>query len=258
MGKRIAVITGASSGIGRCFALTAEKHGKYDELWAIARREDRLEELKSLVNVPVRPLPMDLTDRENLKKYAQLLETERPEIDLLINCSGFGKFCGTFEVPLEENQNMVDLNCTALMSMCQISEPYMNEGSHIVNLASVAAHQPIPYINVYGATKAFVLSFSRALNRELKSRGISVLAVCPFWTATEFFERAIIPGRKPVVRKYDALYKPEYVVSCAWRDLEKGKDVCKPGLTAKAEMAGAKLLPHRNVMDIWQKEQGLE
>ena len=201
---------------------------------------------------------MDLTDRENLKKYAQLLETERPEIDLLINCSGFGKFCGTFEVPLEENQNMVDLNCTALMSMCQISEPYMNEGSRIVNLASVAAHQPIPYINVYGATKAFVLSFSRALNRELKSRGISVLAVCPFWTATEFFERAIIPGRKPVVRKYDALYKPEYVVSCAWRDLEKGKDVCKPGLTAKAEMAGAKLLPHRNVMDIWQKEQGLE
>ena len=66
MGKRIAVITGASSGIGRCFALTAEKHGKFDELWAIARREDRLEELKSLVNVPVRPLPMDLTDRENL------------------------------------------------------------------------------------------------------------------------------------------------------------------------------------------------
>ena len=99
----------------------------------------------------------------------------------MVNASGFGKFRAVVDTPLETNLNMVDLNCQAVMALCQLTVPYMPRGGQIINIASVAAFQPIPYINVYGATKAFVLSFSRALNRELRSQGVRVMALCPFW-----------------------------------------------------------------------------
>ena len=100
--------------------------------------------------------------------------TEPVEVGLLVNASGFGKFRAVTDTPLETNLNMVDLNCQAVMALCQLTAPYMPRGGQIINIASVAAFQPIPYINVYGASKAFVLSFSRAMNRELRSRGVRV------------------------------------------------------------------------------------
>ena len=127
-----------------------------------------------------------------------------------------------------------------------------------MNIASVAAFQPIPYINVYAATKAFVLSFSRALNRELKSRGIGVTAVCPFWTKTEFFNRAIDESENPVVKKYTAMYEPEQIVGRAWRDLKRGRDVSKFGFVARFQAALAKILPHSFVMSYWMRQQKLK
>ena len=203
--KKIAVITGAASGMGRRFAETVKEWGSFDEVWAIARRADRLEELKETVEYPVRAIALDLTDRSSFDTYAALLKEEQVEVALLVNASGFGKFCAAMNTPLSVNLNMVDLNCQALMAMCQLTVPYMGEGGRIINIASVAADQPIPYINVYAATKAFVLRYSRALNRELKSRGIGVTAVCPFWTKTEFFDRAINTDEEPVVKKYAAM-----------------------------------------------------
>ena len=105
--------------------------------------------------------------------------------------------------------------------------------------------------------KAFVLSYSRALNRELKPRGIRVMAVCPFWTKTEFFDRAIRPGEETVVKKYAAMYDPSDVVDRAWRDAKKGRDVSIYGFTARAQSLLVKLLPHSLVMDVWQKQQKL-
>jgi len=122
----------------------------------------------------------------------------------------------------------------------------------------VAAFQPIPYINVYGATKAFVLSFSRALNRELRPRGAAVMAVCPFWTKTAFFDRAVVSEEKPVVKKYVAMYDPEDIVTRAWRDARRGKDVSKYGFIARFQAALTKILPHSLVMDVWMAQQGLE
>jgi short-subunit dehydrogenase len=133
----------------------------------------------------------------------------------------------------------------------------MEKGSKIINIASVAAYQPIPYINVYAATKTFVMYFSRGLNSELKSSGIRVMAVCPFWTKTAFFDRAVLDG-EPVVKKYVAMYEPEDIVKRAYKDLKKGKDVSMYGFKARMQTLLVKLLPHSLVMKIWKKQQKLK
>ncbi len=255
--KNIAVITGASSGIGKQFALTLKDQGKFDEVWVIARNLRRLEALKKEIPFPLKAISLDLSDRASLKTYETLLAMEKPNITLLINCSGFGKFCATMDSPLDTNLNMMDLNCGAVLAMCQLSVPYMEHGAKILNVASVAGMQPIPYINVYGATKAFVLNFSRALNRELKKEGISVMAVCPFWTKTHFFDRAINEDEERVVKKYIAMYTPEQIVERAWRDMKRGKDVSMYGFKARAQGLMVKLLPHSLVMSVWMKQQEL-
>lgn len=260
MTKKVAVITGASSGIGKRFAETVERAGSFDEVWVIARRPDRLAALKDKIPFPVRPLALDLTDRESYDVYASLLREEQPEIGLLINCSGFGKFCATLDVPLSENLNMMDLNCGAVMAMCQLSLPYMNCGGNIINIASVAAYQPIPYINVYAATKSFVLSYSRALAREVKGRGVCVCAVCPFWTKTEFFNRSVVKDTDggTVVKKYIAMYEPEQIVDRAWHDALRGRDMSRYGFKAIMQGFLTKLLPHSLVMNVWQSQQKLK
>lgn len=255
--KKIAVITGASSGMGKRFVETINEYGKkLDEVWVIARREDRLKELKCAY--PIRPVALDLTDRKSFDEYRALLEEEKPEIALLVNASGFGKFNATLDSSVEENLNMVDLNCQALMAMSQISITYMTKGSSIINIASVAAYQPIPYINVYAATKAFVLYFSRALNQELKKQGIAVMALCPFWTKTEFFNRAIEEDKDKVVKKFVAMYYPDQLVKRAWRDLKRGKEVSQYGFIARGQTLLTKIMPHSFVMWYWMNQQKLK
>lgn len=257
--KNIAIITGASSGIGKVFATTLASHGEYDEVWAIARNVERLEALKEEIPFPVRPISLDLSDESFIEKMKGMLEEEKPNVKILINCSGYGKFEATEKVPLEDNLGMIDLNCRALTAMTLLALPYMEKGAEIIEIASVAGFQPIPYINIYGATKAYVLSFSRALNRELKGRGIRVLAVCPFWTKTAFFDRAIKKDEEAVVKKYVAMYEPEFIVKTAWKTLEKSKrDFVVPGFKAKMQVLAVKILPHSLVMSIWQSQQKLK
>jgi short-subunit dehydrogenase len=256
--KRIAVITGASSGMGRRCVETCGEMGPFDEVWVIARSREKLEELRRIVPYSLRVMAMDLTDRHSFDIYAAALAEEPVEVGLLVNAAGFGKFRGVMDTPLDVNLNMVDLNCQALQALCQLTVPYMSAGSHILNFASVAAYQPIPYIDVYGAGKAFVLSYSRALNRELKSRGVTVTAVCPFWTKTAFFDRAIDPDKEPVVKKYDVMYDPKDVVAQAWRDVKRGKDMSRYGGVARVNGILAKLLPHSFVMGYWMRQQRLD
>lgn len=254
---KVAVITGASSGMGKEFALKLNTFGTFDEVWLIARREDRLNEVAKDLKVPCRVLSLDLSKQECLNEYKNLLEQVKPEIKLLINCSGFGKFCRTDEVSESVNLNMIDLNCKAVVYMCQASLPYMTKNSNIINIASVASMQPVPYINVYAASKAFVLSFSRSLNREFRNQGIYTTAVCPFWTKTEFFDRAVKEDKNDVVKKYVVMYKSEQIVKRALRDAKKKKDVSKFGFIARFNMFLAKVLPHSFVMSYWQRQQKL-
>ena len=157
--KKIAVITGASSGMGRRFAETVDTFDRFDEVWVIARHEKALEELRDRVPYPIRALALDLTDRRSFQTYADALAEEPVEVGLLVNASGFGKFRAVVDTPLEVNLNMTDLNCQAVVALCQLTAPYMPRGGQIINIASVAAFQPIPYINVYGGGESVVKKY---------------------------------------------------------------------------------------------------
>ncbi len=251
---KIAVITGASSGMGREFAVQLASQEQFDEFWIIARREARLEELKKELSVPCRVLPMDLTDEAALESYSLLLKQEQPEVSLLINAGGFGRFGRYDQIPLEDCMDMIDLNCKALVSMTQRTLPYIPDGGRILQVDSLSAFQPVPYLNVYAATKAFVLSYSRALKAELKDRNIQVLAFCPGWVTTEFFDHAYLTG-KEAVTYYNKVFTAEQVVKDALKTLKKGKDVCVPSWQNKLQVLGVKLLPTKLVIKVWMKQQ---
>ena len=257
--KNIIVVTGASSGMGKAFLLQIlEKEKDIDEIWAIARREERLVELKNKADVRIVPFVLDLSSETDLKRYKEKLAEEVPNIVILANCAGFGIFDHGENISTKDKLNMIDVNVKAPVAMIDLSLPYMRKGSRIMNIASCAGFQPIPYINDYAATKSFLLSYSRALNRELRYRGIHVLAVTPYWTKTEFFDRAIDDKKKKVVIHYNAMYDPAKVMSLAIRDLYTGKDVSIYGFVNRAQRVLTKILPHSFVMKFWMGQQKLD
>lgn len=250
---KIAVITGASSGMGQEFVYALDREERFDEIWVIARREHRLEELKSKCRNPIRPLVWDLEKRESLYAYRELLEKERPEVAVLVNAAGFGLFGVFEEMDMDRQLDIIDLNARALTEMCYLSLPYMKEGGRIWNMGSMSSWQPVPYINVYGASKAYVLSFSRALGKELEKRGIRVTAVCPGWITTEFFEHAV---HDDTIRYYNRFYPPEQVIAKAMKDMKKGKPVSVLGLPERLQVQLVKHLPTSFIMNAWCKQQG--
>ena len=250
---KIAVITGASSGMGREFVYAIDKEFDLDEIWVIARREEKLKELGENCRANVRPIALDLADRESFAVYKGILEAEKPEIQVLVNAAGFGLF-GTFtEMDLDRQLDIIDLNDGALTAMCHMSIPYMTESSHIINLASNSSWQPVPYINVYGASKAYVMSFSRALGVELKKQGIHVMAVAPGWIKTEFFDHAV---HDDTIKYYDRYYTAEQVIERAMKDMRKKKTVSILGFPVRMQVRAVKLLPVSLIMKIWCRKQG--
>lgn len=256
--KTIAIVTGASSGIGKEFFLSLnERKDGLDEIWVIARSEEKLNGLRDLTDLPLRVFPLDLSLPESTAVIENTLQEENPAVRYLICASGFGRFNGVDDDNREVLENMVDLNCRSIVSITKACFAYMEKGGTMILIASMAALQPIPYIATYGATKAFVLSYGRALNRELrKEKGARCLCVCPFWTKTAFFDRAY--AEKTIVKKYAVMYKPEQIVKQTWKDWKKkNRDVSIYGATAKGQALLVKLLPHRLVMWVWMKQQGL-
>lgn len=252
----IAIVTGASSGMGREFVLQLSDYVKVDEIWVIARREDALEALKEQVSVRVRPIALDLCREESFDVVAKLLEEEKPNIKLLVNAAGFGKFGAYHKVSLRDESRMIDLNCKALVLMTRLCIPYMKKGSHILQLDSLSAFQPVPYITTYGASKAFVLSYSRAMNRELKGSGIRMMAMNPAWVRTEFFDHAFQTNSGNEVQYFNYIYEAKDCVATGLRDLYRSKkDYSIHGLPVKLQVLGVKLMPHGIVMNIWMKQQ---
>ena len=251
---KIAVITGASSGMGQEFARQLSYRERFDEVWVIARREERLIALQEELVIPMRILPMDLTKKESFEQYKALLEQEKPEISLLINASGFGRFGRYDEISIEDSLEMIDLNCKALVAMTELSLPYMKRGGRILQVDSLSAFQPVPHLNVYGSTKAFVLNYSRALREELSGRCIHVMAFCPGWVMTEFFNRAEA-GEQKVITYFNRVFSAEEVVRTAFKDLDKKKAVCVPGWQNKLQCLAVKFLPCEWVLKIWMKQQ---
>ena len=251
----IAIVTGASSGMGREFVLQLGSYVSVDEIWVIARRKDALEALKAEVSVPVRPIALDLCESASFDAISKLLETEKPNIKLLVNAAGFGKFGSYHRISVEDDCKMLDLNCKALMVMTRLCIPYMASGSHILQLDSLSAFQPVPYITTYGATKAFVLSYCRAMNRELKGRGIRMMAMNPGWVKTEFFDHAM-KTNSGEVQYFNILYEAKDVVATGLKDLYKTrKDYSVHGLPVRNQGRAVKLVPHSIVMKIWLNQQ---
>ena len=251
----IAVVTGASSGMGREFVRQLTNYITPDEIWVIARREEALLGLQKEVSIPLRVLPMDLCREESFRQYAAVLEQEKPHIQLLVNAAGFGKFGHFHSVPLEDDLRMIDLNCKALVAMTRLSLPYMQDGSHILQLDSLSAFQPVPYITTYGATKSFVFSYSRAMNAELKGTGIRMMAMNPGWVKTEFFRHAFRTNSGQV-QYFDRLYEAEDVVRTGLRDLYKTrKEYSVHGFPTRMQVRLVKLLPHNIVMKVWMNQQ---
>ena len=251
----IAVITGASSGMGREFVYAIDKEYELNEIWVVARRKERLEELQARCRTKIRPLVFDLSNPASFAEYNALLEAEKPQIRVLVNAAGYGLF-GTFEeMGLEEQLGIVDVNDKALTAMCLLSLPYMRKGDAIVNLGSNSSWQPVPYLNVYAASKAYVLSFSRGLGRELKPRGVHVMCVCPGWIRTEFMDTAV---HDDTIQYYDRWYTPEQVIEQAMKDLKKKKKVSILGAPVRRQVRLVKFLPTDVVLDTWCRQQGKE
>ena len=252
----IAIVTGASSGMGREFVLQLSQYVQVDEIWAIARRTEALESLKAESSVPVRPVCLDLGRRSSFENLNNLLDAEKPNIRLLVNAAGFGKFGSYRYIDVEDECRMIELNCTALVRMTRLALPYMASGSHILQLDSLSAFQPVPYLNTYAATKHFVLAYSRALNRELKGTGIRCMSMNPGWVKTEFFNHAFQTNEASEVQYFNHLYEAKDCVATGLKDLYKTKkDYSVHGLPIKAQVKLVKFLPHKLVMWLWCQQQ---
>ncbi|MDD6175737.1 MAG: SDR family NAD(P)-dependent oxidoreductase [Firmicutes bacterium] len=247
---KIAVITGASSGLGKEFFLAAaEQFPQLEEFWLVARREEKLRELAALLpQKNVRILPMDLTKEESIDSLEQLFQDQQPEIGLLVNNAGFGTL-GNFDAMERPVQTkMIDLNVRALTALTSAALPFMKHGSAVVNVCSIASFAPNPRMTVYCSTKAYVMSFSRSLREELKPRGINVLSVCPGPMRTEFLPAAGIESGSS--KTFDTLpyCDPKQVAAGALRSARQGKAVYTNRLFFKFYRVLAKLLPHGFVM----------
>lgn len=245
MGKKIVIVTGASSGMGQEFVIQLDQCLRtVDEIWLIARRKERLHELQaSLENIKARIFAIDICKREDLCILKNTIQLEQPEVRLLINAAGVGR-SGRFDaITQDEAVNMVNVNVKAMVAITHMVLPYMAKKSNILQVASASAFMPQKEFVVYAASKSFVLSFTRALRAELRGSGIVVTAVCPGPVDTEFLEISNAgQEQKPLKKLVMAQVKP--VVSKALRDAKAGKELSIYGLPMKAVWFASKVLPH--------------
>ncbi len=247
----IAIITGASSGLGQEFIKYIDNED-LDEIWAIARRIDRLQALQALVNIPIRPLALDLTQNESIEYIDEILKEEEPHIHILINAAGFGKIGAYNEISRRDIDSMITLNCQAAVDMTLISLPYMTAGDRILEICSTAAFQPFQFLGTYAATKTFLYRFSRSLYIELLPRKISVTAVCPYWiNDTEFIPTAGHDACPKRIHHFPLSSKKKNVAKLALHDSKLRLPVSTPGIMCSLHRIAAKFIPSSIMCLIW-------
>lgn len=248
----IAIITGASSGIGREFALQLVRIlKKTDEIWLLARRKDALEEVAELLSTEVKKhesehdhksrqnlkrmpkiqaIPIDIADEKQLAGFAEALMIKNARISVLVNCAGIGTY-GSFEkLSREEVAETVRVNVFGLTQLTKFCLPYMRKGSKIIQAASGSAFLPQPDFAVYAASKAYVYSFGRALHKELRKDGISVTVICPGPVDTPFLAHAYGRYGQMNLLKKITMVKPEKVVHKALTDSKRRREISIYGL----------------------------
>ena len=239
----IGIITGASSGMGKWFAFYAPFYfPEIDELWITGRNVKRLEQVSRKTKIPTKVIPADLTTAEGMEVLASNLSKENVRIKLLVQSAGLGKIGAVADVPAEELEEMIDLNCKSLTKVAKLCIPFMAEESHIINLASAAAFVPQPEFAVYAATKSYALSFSEALYKELHKDKIYVTAVCPGCVDTPFFD---VAQKYQEMKSYKSFFmsKDKAVVKTALVDAKKKKRISIHGTYMKLFYYVCKYLP---------------
>lgn len=252
----IALVTGADGGFGREFVKLLRQEPELTEIWCVARSESKLAALRAELGEKLVPLPLDLTQRESLNVLAERLDREGVDVRFLVNNAGFDKFGPYDAVDVDTSLNMIDLNVSAVVALGLIAIPHMGTGGRILNVSSQASFFPLPYMDLYAATKVFVRHYTRALNVELKDKGISATAVCPGWMKTGLFDRAQT-GAEKTVRSFAGLTTPDKVAAKALRDAKRGKDMSTYGWFVKVTHVASKLCPQRLSMKVWTLSQGI-
>jgi short-subunit dehydrogenase len=237
--NRIALITGASAGLGIDFARQLAANGK--RLVLVARRKERLDQLAAELG-NARAVAIDLSDAGAADRLLADIAAHGEQVELLVNNAGFGLTGRFAELDGKRQRQMIDLNCGTLVELAHAVLPGMIErkSGAILNVASTAAFQPGPGMAVYFATKAFVLSFSEALHEEVRQQGVSVSALCPGPTATEFGEVAGFGPSNPS-SKLAAASGP--VAEAGLRGIDRNQAIVIPGLMNKATAQAHRFFP---------------
>lgn len=249
---KTALITGASTGIGLDLAVLAARDG-FDCI-LVARSEPRLHELKKVLekryNICVHVFAIDLSEHGAAKRLTSAIEAAGLTVDFLINNAGFGTAGEFIELDAETEAEEVRLNVNALTELTKAYLPDMVARNHgyVLNVASVAAFQPGPYMAVYYATKAYVLSLTEALHAETKGTGVHVSVLCPGPTDTGFFNRA---GSDMMVSKM-----PSHLVAFfGYKGVMNNKRVIIPGLSNQALVGLSKIMPRAVSLEILRRFQ---
>ena len=227
----VALVTGASSGIGRAIAVRLAADGS--DLIVVARREDRLEalaaELRAAHGVKVDVLVADVTEPDQLARVEERLRTGSPPVDLLVNNAGAGGQGAFASIPLDWQETQIRLNVLAPVRLTYaVLEPMLARGhGGVLNVSSIAGLQPMPGVATYAATKAYLSSFSHALHEEVRRQGVSVTALLPGFTRTEFHD---VAGMNRSVVPSGAWMSPDTVARAGLRAIARGRAQCVPGL----------------------------
>lgn len=241
----IAIVTGATGDIGEEFvkSLLSET----DQVWAVGRSENKLTSLKEKYGDKIVPVRVDLSDRDDIFSFCEKIESEKPEIGYLVNNAGVAKMKPVSDFTLKEISDMLDINDKAATLICRACIPYMVKGSYILNVASASAFQPNPYIALYSASKAYLLSFTRSLNVE--NENITCTAVCPGWVDTQMLPKQ----RDGKDIRYPGMTPASKVVEVALKDCHKGKDVSVCSFYFRYMRFLSKVTPHSIAMKMWVK-----
>lgn len=245
--KTIAIVTGATGGIGEEFVRELEKE-PVDEIWIIGRNKERLTAMKEKC-AKIIPLCKDLTNDQDLSSVKTLLAEQKVCVLYLVNNAGIARMGAAKDFGVAEIEQTIKLNCNVPAILINYCIPFMRRGSKIINVSSASAFQPVPYINLYASTKAFERSYSRALNEELKSLGITVTAVCPSWVDTKMLSKKM--NGKSV--KFHGIVSPKSVAQKAIKDSKKGRDMSVCSFYVKCQHFNVKLMPQKLTMKIWMR-----
>jgi short-subunit dehydrogenase len=243
-GRRTALVTGASSGIGASIARNLARR-QYDCVLT-ARRKDRLSTLASEIEkahgVRAQVVTSDLGEHGGAAKLIASVAELGVSVDVLVNNAGFGVYGPFAEQPSDRLAQMMELNMLAVTSLTHhyVKEMVGRKSGRVLQVASVGAYQPSPLYAVYSATKSYVLSFSEALNHELHGSGVSVSTMCPGLTDTEFHEVAV--HKKPGWMRFLTM-TPDDVAEIGIRTMMKGRSVVTPGFLNKLNALFVKLMP---------------